>query len=228
MSKGKILFVLSSHDRLLNGKPTGWYLPEAAHPFYVLSPHYTVDFASPKGGKAPLDPSSVEQFANDEGCKQFLADPVAQKGVNNTLKLEDVKEGDYLAIFYVGGHGPVFDLARDSVSKKLIQDFWEAKKPVSAVCHGPCVFIEARDKKGDLIVKGRRVTCFTNEEEEMVKLVDAMPYLVETRLRESGAEFVKPEKPWASQVIVDGHLITGANPASAEGTGHAILKALQS
>lgn len=157
-SSKKVLFVLSSHGQFPNGHPTGWYLPEvilhskqirvvfneyfndfvqAAHPYYVLEPHFTIDFASLKGGKAPLDLSSVENFKNDQESQQFLADEKAKQGYENTKKLSDINANDYAAIVYVGGHGPCYDLPEDPTNIQLAQQFWEQGKIVSAVCHGP-------------------------------------------------------------------------------------------
>ena len=137
MSTKKVLFVLTSHGAFPDGKPTGWYLPEAAHPYYVLSPHFQVDWASPKGGKAPLDPSSVEDYKQDKECQQLLADDKARNGYENTKKLSDINVHDYLAMVYVGGHGPCFDLPQDPSNIQLAEQFWKEGKVVSAVCHGP-------------------------------------------------------------------------------------------
>ncbi|PRP82668.1 hypothetical protein PROFUN_10032 [Planoprotostelium fungivorum] len=224
---GKVLFVLTSHNTLLNGKPTGWYLPEAAHPYYVLSSQYTVEWASPAGGKAPLDPTSVEQFKEDAECQKFLKDEAAQNGVNNTKKLDSISEKDYDAIFYVGGHGPCFDLVDSSVSQKLISDFYSAGKPTAAVCHGPVVFTHVKDKDGKPLVAGKKVTCFTDEEEAQAQLTEQIPFLVEKKLRELGAVFEKADKPWGCKVCVEGNFITGQNPASAGETGKAILSQLK-
>ncbi|CAF4186833.1 unnamed protein product [Rotaria magnacalcarata] len=133
----KILFVLTSHDIFPNGHPTGWCLPEAAHPYCVLENHFTIEWASPKGGHAPLDPSSVENFKDDVECKQFLSDNKAKQGYENTKKLTDINVNDYVALVYVGGHGPCFDLSEDKTSIKLAEEFWKQGKLVSAVCHGP-------------------------------------------------------------------------------------------
>ncbi|CAF2147523.1 unnamed protein product [Rotaria magnacalcarata] len=209
----KILFVLTSHDIFPNGHPTGWCLPEAAHPYCVLENHFTIEWASPKGGHAPLDPSSVENFKDDVECKQFLSDNKAKQGYENTKKLTDINVNDYVALVYVGGHGPCFDLSEDKTSIKLAEEFWKQGKLVSAVCHGPAAL-------------GRKATSFSNEEEEQIKLTDAIPFLVETRLKELGANYEKNDKPWGAYVTVDGQLILGANPASAHDFGLAILNAL--
>ncbi|GAA5856243.1 hypothetical protein JCM8547_000836 [Rhodosporidiobolus lusitaniae] len=224
----KILFVLSSHDKMVSGKPTGWYLPEAAHPYYVLkNAGYEVDFASPKGGKAPLDPASVEGFKEDKESVDFLNGPEF-KLTETTKKLADVKAEDYAALFYCGGHGPVFDLTVDEDSHELILAFWAARKPVSAVCHGPTVLLRVFDtRNGEAFVKGKKLTCFSDEEERIAGLVDEIPFLVETQLRAAGADFQNKREPWKEEVVVDGQLITGANPASAAGVGKALIEALK-
>ncbi|CAF0809032.1 unnamed protein product [Adineta steineri] len=226
MATKKILFVLTSHDKFLNGKPTGWYLPEAAHPYYVLESHFNIEWASPKGGKAPLDPTSAEQFKDDAECIKFLSDNKAKQGYENTKKLSEINANDYVAIFYVGGHGPCFDLPEDKTNIKLAEDFWKQEKIVSAVCHGPAALVNVKDQNGKSIFSGRKATCFSNDEEEQIKLTDAIPFLVETRLKELGANYEKNSAAWGSYVTVDGQLILGANPASAHDVGLAILNAL--
>ncbi|GAA5980806.1 hypothetical protein JCM10908_003874 [Rhodotorula pacifica] len=228
MANKNILFILTSHDKLLSGKPSGWYLPEAAHPYYVLrDAGYNITFASPKGGKSPLDPNSVEQFKDDKQSQEFLNSKETQDLFNNTKKLSDVKEKDFAAIFYVGGHGPVMDLTTDENSIQLIQQFWTADKPVSAVCHAPTAFLNVYDmKNGEFFVKGKKVTCFSNAEEEQAGLVDEIPFLVESQLKGKGAHFVNNREPWGEEVVVDGKLVSGGNPASAGGVAKALLKLL--
>ncbi|CAF3851725.1 unnamed protein product [Rotaria sordida] len=220
MAQKKVLFVLTSHDKLLNGHPTGWYLPEAAHPYYALEPYFKIDWASPRGGKAPLDRSSIDKSKNDSICVQFLADEQAkQGGYEKTKKLSEVNPNDYVAVFYVGGHGPCFDLPEDEVNIKLAEAIWNQGKILSAICHGPValgtrVQVGVKDADGKSIFTGRRATSFSNEEEAQVKTTDAIPFLVETRLRELGAKFEKNSTAFGSHVTVDGQLILGANPAS--------------
>ncbi|CAF0884019.1 unnamed protein product [Rotaria sp. Silwood1] len=226
MTTKKILFVLTSHDKLLNGHPTGWYLPEAAHPYYVLEDHFTIEWASPKGGKAPLDPSSLEQFKDDVECKKFLSDNKAKQGYENTKKLNEINANDYIALIYVGGHGPCFDLAEDKTNIQLAEQFWKQGKILSAVCHGPAALVNVKDENGKSIFFGRKATSFSNEEEEQVKLTNAIPFLVETRIKQLGAHYEKNDKPWGPHVTVDGQLILGANPASAHDFGLAILNAI--
>ena len=206
MSAGKILVVFTSHTKLI-GKdhPTGYYLPEIAHPYYILkAAGYELVAASPKGGLAPLDQSSVEAFKSDADSVKFLNDKEAQAWVSNTHKLSTFagRSSEFAGIFYPGGHGPCFDLPVDEDSKALIRDFYEAGKPTAAVCHAPAVFTDVKLSDGSYLVNGKRVTSFTNAEEEQAQLTDAIPWLVETRLEERGATFEKAD-PWQEKVIVD-------------------------
>lgn len=223
----KILFVLTSHNKLGNlDKPTGWYLPELAHPYHVLRNKAEITVASPAGGEAPLDPSSVEA-AKDDVSVNFLNND--QQVWKNTQKLDSFvgKAKDFDAIFYVGGHGPMFDLVDNPTSQQLIREFWEADKVVAAVCHAPAVLYGVKLSDGSLLVAGKEVTAFTNAEEEQVGLTDALPFLPENALQKaSGGKFVKAAEPWGAKVAVVGKLITGQNPASATGVGEAIAKAL--
>lgn len=225
----KILFVLTSADKFLNGKPTGWYLPEMAHPYYeCINSGYTVDVASPNGGKAPLDPSSVESFKSDPQCTQFLNDSKAQNLVNSTMPLYEIQHTGYEAIFYVGGHGPCFDLYKDINSIELLQKFIQAGKPVSAVCHGPIVFTQlVNPDDGSYFVKGKAITCFTDVEEEQAGLTKAIPFLVESKLKELGANFENAKEPWGEHVVRDGQMITGQNPASAGKTARVLIQAIE-
>lgn len=234
MSK-KILVVFTSHTQLIGSDhPTGYYLPEIAHPYYLLkNAGYTLVAASPKGGKAPLDQSSVEAFKNDDDSVKFLNDSEAQSFVSNTKPLSEFSADsvkDFDAIFYPGGHGPCFDLPVDKTSQELIKTFYEAGKPTSAVCHAPAVFTDVKLSDGKYLVDGKKVTSFTNEEEEQAGLTKAIPWLVEDRLKERGATFEKTQA-WGEKVIVDKSgrkiLISGQNPASAAGVGKEILAALK-
>ncbi|GAA5910433.1 type 1 glutamine amidotransferase domain-containing protein [Sporobolomyces salmoneus] len=228
----KVLFVLSSHDQMLSGKPTGWYLPEAAHPYYqVTKAGYEVVFASPKGGKAPLDPSSVEAFKEDAEAQEFLKDSSIMKQIESTVKLDEVDASEYVAYFAVGGHGPVFDLTDNATNQKLILDFYNSKKVTSSVCHGPTVFLNIKESNGERFVKGKKVTCFSDEEEEMAGLTKEIPFLVEKELRAAGADFQLSRQPWGEEVVTDEKdgkiLITGGNPASASALGAAVVKAIK-
>jgi putative intracellular protease/amidase len=211
----------------LTGAATGWYLPEAAHPYYILAPHATIDFAAPKGPNPPLDQSSVEAFSKDEGSVKFLKDETVQSKLASAKKLSEVNVKDYDAIFYVGGHGPVLDLASDPVNAKLASDFWQAGKIVSAVCHGPAALVQAVDASGQPIFKGRRAAGLSNEEENIVGKVKDVPFLLQDKIISLGGKYESTE-PWGVKVVVDGKLITGQNPASAAEVGEAILKALSS
>lgn len=230
----KVLIVLTSQNEIPSlKKPTGWYLPEFAHPHEVLHTKTELTIASPKGGEAPLDPASVEMFKADATSTTFLNE---QKALwTNTHKLSDIlpRAGEFDALFYVGGHGPMFDLTEDPTSLALIQTFASAKKPVAAVCHGPCVFLNATTPSGTPLISGAEVTGFSNEEEDQAQLSAAMPFMLETELdRVSGGHYVKAAEPWGLKVVesktagIGGPLITGQNPASATAVGEAILKAL--
>ncbi|KAG6006959.1 hypothetical protein E4U21_006578 [Claviceps maximensis] len=224
----RVLVVLTSADKIVKlDKPTGWYLPELAHPYDVLAPKTEIVVASPKGGVAPLDPSSVEMFKSDASSTDFLQN---KKHVwEKTLPLKDFLgrgASEFDALFYPGGHGPMFDLVSDAHSVQLIEEFYKAGKPVAAVCHGPIVFRDVTVGEGVPLVRGRNVTGFTNVEEDQVQLSDAMPFLLEDELKRKGAVFQAADEPWGEKVVVDGLLITGQNPASAKGVGEAILKAI--
>lgn len=226
----KILIVLTSHNQLGDsGKPTGWYLPELAHPYDVfVAAGAELTFASPKGGIAPLDPSSVEAFKEDASSQAFLK---AHKNLWETTRpLADfppakaVEEFD--AIFYPGGHGPMFDLATDAASQKLVAAFAEKGKPVAAVCHGPAAFVNVKLSNGKHLLEGREVTGFSNVEEDQVQLSKLMPFMLEDAIKAAGAKFVKAAEPWGEKTVVDGNVITGQNPASAHKIGQDLLKAL--
>ncbi|KAL9087759.1 MAG: hypothetical protein Q9165_006526 [Trypethelium subeluteriae] len=223
----KVLFVLTSHNKLGNlDKPTGWYLPELAHPYHVLEPKTEIIVASPKGGEAPLDPASVEMFKDDVSVN-FLN--TKQSVWKNTQRLDEFvgKAKEYDAIFYVGGHGPMFDLVDNSTSQQLIREFWEAGKVVSAVCHAPAVFVNVKLSDGSGLLQGKTVTGFSTAEETQVGLMEAVPFLPEDGLNKaSGGKYVKAAEPWGEKVVVDGKLISGQNPASATGVGEAIAKAI--
>ncbi|KGQ03419.1 putative chaperone protein HSP31 [Beauveria bassiana D1-5] len=220
----KILVILTSADKIVKlDKPTGWYLPELAHPYDVLAPKAELVLASPKGGVAPLDPSSVEAFKNDESSKKFLDKKLWEK----TAPLKDFvgRSSEFAALFYPGGHGPMYDLVDDKDSIALIEEFYKAGKPVAAVCHGPIVLANVKIN-GKPLVEGRSVTGFTNEEESQAGLAEAMPFLLEDRLKAVGAKWTQADKPWGEKVVVDGQIITGQNPASAHAIGVAISKAI--
>ena len=224
----KVLFVLTSHDELGNtGKKTGFWVEEFAAPYYtLLDAGVAVTLASPKGGQPPVDPKSAEPDAQTEATKRFDRDQVTQQRLANTLPLAQVRADDYDAIFYPGGHGPLWDLSVDPHSIALIEAFYKQQKPVAAVCHGPAVLAPARSPAGEPLVKGKQVTGFTNTEEAAVQLTHIVPFLVEDRLKELGADFSKAAD-WQPYVVRDGLLITGQNPASSEPAAEELLRVLQ-
>jgi putative intracellular protease/amidase len=224
----KILMVLTSHDQLGNtGKKTGFWLEEFAAPYYAFKDAGAqLTLASPKGGQPPLDPKSDEPDAQTDATERFRKDSAAQSALASTVLLSSVKAGDYDAIFYPGGHGPLWDLAEDKHSVALIEAFYNAGKPVAAVCHAPGVLRHARSADGQPLVKGKQVTGFTNSEEDAVQLTDVVPFLVEDELKAKGGIFSKGPD-WASHVLTDGLLLTGQNPASSQATAEALLAKLK-
>ncbi|KAF5344343.1 hypothetical protein D9758_013262 [Tetrapyrgos nigripes] len=221
-----VLFVFTSANKNLKDGPTGWYLPEAAHPYYVLKDSASIEFAAPQGPNPPIDPTSVKMFAEDKESTQFLNDETVKSKLANAKKLSDVKSEDYDAVFYVGGHGPVIDLAVDPINIKLATQFYQSGKTTAAVCHGPAALVNVLDKDGKSIFAGKKATGFSNVEEEQVGAVDTIPFLLEDKIKAVGT-YEKAKEPWGPYVIVDGNLITGQNPASAAGVGKAILEALK-
>ncbi|KIK59507.1 hypothetical protein GYMLUDRAFT_44478 [Collybiopsis luxurians FD-317 M1] len=220
-----VLFVFTSANKNLKGGQTGWYLPEAAHPYYTLAPHVDIDFAAPKGPNPPVDEGSVKNFTDKESV-DFLKDETVQTKFASAKKLSEVDYKAYDAVFYVGGHGPVLDLATDPVNIKLVSDFYNAGKITSAVCHGPAALVGATTADGKSIFAGKEATGFSNLEEETVDAVETIPFLLEDRIKSLGGKYVKADS-WKPKVVIDGHLITGQNPASAKPLGEALLKALQ-
>ncbi|KAG1753978.1 class I glutamine amidotransferase-like protein [Suillus paluster] len=221
----RILFVFTSANRTLTGASTGWYLPEAAHPYYVLVPHFAIDFASPEGPNPPVDEYSVQTFPDD--IPKFLEDPEVQKKLSTAKKLSEVKPDDYDAVFYVGGHGPVLDLAVDPTNIHLGSAFYRAGKVVAAVCHGPAALVGVTDNSGKSIFAGKPFTGFSNDEEEQIGKVKDLPFLLEDKISSLGGKYEKAAEPWGAKVVVTGNLITGQNPASAYPVGEAMLQALQ-
>ena len=223
----KILMVLTSHDKLGNtGEKTGFWLEEFASPYYVFKDAGAeVTLASPLGGQPPLDPKSDAPDFQTEATHRFKADSAAQKVLSSTLKLSDISAADFDAVFYPGGHGPLWDLAEDPASIALIEAMLKANKPVAAVCHAPGVLRHPKAANGTSVVKGKTVTGFTNTEEAAVGLTDVVPFLVEEMLRQNGANYSKLED-WQPHVVTDGLLITGQNPASSEPVAKALLEKL--
>jgi len=223
----KILMVLTSHDQLGDtGQQTGFWLEEFAAPYYVFKgAGAQITLASPKGGQPPLDPKSSDPLAQTAATLRFDADLEARAALANTLTLDDVRAENYDALFYPGGHGPLWDLAVDPRSAALIERFQALGKPVGAVCHAPAVLRNVRGADGEPLVKGKRVTGFSNSEEAAVGLGDVVPFLVEDMLKANGGQY-SCAADWRSHVAVDGLLVTGQNPASSEASAEALLKLL--
>ncbi|WP_303310976.1 type 1 glutamine amidotransferase domain-containing protein [Hymenobacter sp. BT730] len=222
-----ILMVLTSHDQLGNtGHKTGFWLEEFAAPYYVFKDAgATLTLASPAGGQPPLDPKSDDPSAQTEATERFKKDPEAQKALANTVKLVSVSAADFDAVFYPGGHGPLWDLAEDKKSIELIETMYAADKPVAAVCHAPGVLRHVKAADGSSIVKGKSVTGFTNTEEEAVQLTNVVPFLVEDMLKQNGGNYSKGAD-WQPYIVTAGNLITGQNPASSEPAAKELLKQL--
>jgi len=224
----KVLFVLTSHSELGNtGKKTGFWVEEFAAPYYVMADEgVEITIASPKGGQPPIDPKSEAPDAQTEATKRYYSDDTVKEKVAHTKKLAEVNAADFDAVFYPGGHGPMWDLYDDKDSIALIQNFWTAGKPVAAVCHAPSALLNVKDRNGDPLVKGKKVTGFTNTEEEGVQLTDVVPYLLEDELKARGGQY-SSGSDWSSHVVKDGMLITGQNPASSEEAAKALLEQLE-
>ena len=223
----KILMVLTSHDQLGNtGRKTGFWLEEFAAPYYVLSDAGAeITLASPAGGQPPLDPKSTEADFLTDATRRFDADAQAQAALANTLKLSGIKADEYDALFYPGGHGPLWDLAEDRHSIALIESMYVSGKPVAAVCHAPGVLKGATLADGSALVKGKSLTGFSNSEEAAVQLTDVVPFLLEDLLQEKGASYSSADD-WQPWTVTDGNLITGQNPASSEQVAQALLEKL--
>ncbi|MDO6391199.1 type 1 glutamine amidotransferase domain-containing protein [Pontibacter sp. BT731] len=224
----KVLFVLTSHDQLGDtGKKTGFWIEEFAAPYYTLADAgVEVDLASPKGGQPPIDPKSTEKDAQTEATRRFYEDEDLQHTLSRTKKLTEVKADNYDAVFFPGGHGPLWDLSSDKDSIRLIEEFARQQKPVAAVCHGPAALMQAKGPNGEPLVKGKKVAGFTNTEEEAVQLTEVVPFLVEDRYQELGGIYSKADD-WQPYVVTDGLLITVQNPASSEPAAEALLKMLK-
>lgn len=224
----KILFVLTSHSDLGGtGKKTGFWVEEFATPYYVLADAGAeITIASPKGGQPPVDPSSEVLDAQTPSTERFYKDNEVIDKVANSLQLSSVMHEDYDAVFYPGGHGPLWDLATDKDSITLIESFYNHQKPVAFVCHAPAALVNTKAKNGEPLVKGKAVTGFSNTEEEAVQLTKVVPFLLEDELKKHGAHYSKGAD-WSSYVKEDGLLITGQNPASSEAVAELLLKVLE-
>ena len=213
----KILMVLTSHAELGNtGKKTGFWIEEFAAPYYVFKDAgLEITLASPNGGQPPIDPSSELADFVTESTKRFDNDDEVQQQLANTHTLSSIKQDDYDAVFYPGGHGPLWDLSKSTDSIKLIESFLQADKAVATVCHATAVLLDVKDSSGEFVVKGKAVSGFTNSEEDAVQLTDIVPFLLEDELIKRGADYQKTAD-WHAFAVQDGLLISGQNPASSE------------
>ena len=220
--------ILTSHSELGNtGKKTGFWIEEFAAPYYVfIDAGASITIASPKGGQPPIDPSSDTPENQTPAVIRFKADNNLQKILSETNVLSTIEGDEYDGIFYPGGHGPLWDLTNDVDSINLIEHFWNSKKPIAAVCHAPSVLLNVKDEEGTYLVKGKKITGFTNTEEAAVGLTEVVPFLLENELKNKGGIYSKKED-WASYVVKDGKLITGQNPASSEDAAKELLRALK-
>ena len=220
-----VLIVLTSHDQLGNtGRKTGFWLEELAAPYYAFKEAgATITLASPKGGNPPLDPKSNEPMFQTELTRRFEADAEATAQLASTVRLDSVSQADFDTVFYPGGHGPLWDLAEDRHSIALIESFLVANKPVALVCHAPGVLRHVKTPDGKPLVAGKKVTGFTNSEEQAVGLTEIVPFLVEDELIAKGGLYSKGDD-WSSYVVIDGLLITGQNPTSSAATAELLLK----
>lgn len=221
----KVLMVLTSHDTLGNtGRKTGFWLEELAAPYYTFKDAgVEVVLASPKGGQPPLDPKSNEVAFQTDLTRRFELDAAATQQLANTVRLDSISHADFDAVFYPGGHGPLWDLAEDRHSIALIESFIAANKPVALVCHAPGVLRHVKAASGRALVDGKKVTGFTNTEEEGVGLTDVVPFLVEDMLIANGGVYSKGPD-WGSYVVTDGLLITGQNPASSSAAAAQLMQ----
>jgi putative intracellular protease/amidase len=224
----KVLMVITSHDQLGNtGRKTGFWLEELAAPYYVFKDAgVEVTLASPKGGRPPLDPKSNEANFRTDLTLRFEKDAVAQAQLDKTVRLDSVRQEDFDTVFYPGGHGPMWDLAEDKHSAKLIESFLAAGKTIAVVCHSTGALRHVRTPDGKPLVQGREVTGFTDGEEEEVGLTKVVPFLVEDEMLKLGATFSK-KKNWAVHVVSDGLLITGQNPSSSGPAAKALMAAVK-
>ena len=224
----KILMVLTSHDQLGDtGKKTGFWLEEFAAPYYIFKDAGAeITLASPKGGQPPLDPKSDEPDAQTDATRRFRADAEATAALGSTRVLADIANDDFDAVFYPGGHGPLWDLANDENSIRLIESHYAAGKPIAFVCHAPGVLSKTCAADGAPLVQGKQVTGFTNSEEDAAGLTNVVPFLVEDMLIANGADYSKVAD-WASHVVTDGNLVTGQNPASSEAAAKTLLSVLK-
>jgi putative intracellular protease/amidase len=221
----KILIVLTSHSQLGDtGRKTGFWVEEFAAPYYELADAGAeITLASPQGGQPPIDPSSELPGAQTQFTRRFDQDQPLKQKLAHTLKLSDVQAADFDAVFYPGGHGPLWDLVRDTNSIALLEAFQQQGKPMALVCHAPCALLHVKVANGDLLLKGRNVTGFSDTEEVAVKLAKVVPFLLEDELKKAGGHYTKGPD-WGVHLQTDGLLITGQNPASSAAAAKALLK----
>ena len=224
----KVLVVLTSHDQLGNtGRKTGFWLEELAAPYYVFrQAEADITLASPKGGQPPLDPKSNQPEFQTDNTRRFEKDAAAMRALANTVRLSEINYKDFDAVFFPGGHGPLWDLTNDPNAHALIENMLAASKPVALVCHAPGILTKVKAPNGDPIAKGRTVTGFTNSEEADVHLVEVVPYLLEDELKKQGATF-SMKANWAVFAVQDGLLVTGQNPPSSNATARKLLDLLK-
>ena len=223
-----VLMVLTSHDTLGNtGLKTGFWLEELAAPYYVFKDNaINITLASPKGGQPPLDPKSNEPDFQTQATQRFCEDQQAQQLLANTARLDTLRAEDFDAVFYPGGHGPLWDLAEDKHSISLIENIYKAGKPLGLVCHAPGVLRHTKNVDGDFLIKDKKVTGFSNTEEDAVQLTEVVPFLVEDMIRANHGHFSKG-KDWESHTVIDGNLVTGQNPASSKAAAEAVINLLK-
>ena len=229
----KLLIVLTSHSQLgetqlgnAEGK-TGFWIEEFAAPYYQFqNAGYEITLASPAGGQPPIDPKSDSPDNQTPATVKYKNDTQLLELMAATTKLSDINADNFDAVFYPGGHGPLWDLTTDKHSIALLENFWDSKKPIATVCHAPAVLLHVKDENGNFLIKDKRVTGFSNTEEEAVQLTDVVPFLLEDELKKKGAIYSK-EEDWSSNVITDGLLITGQNPASSEDVAKALIELLK-
>jgi len=224
----KVLIILTSHAKLGNtGKKTGFWLEEFAAPFYVLhDAGAEITLASPAGGQPPLDPMSDVPAAETKATQRFKDDVTAQRALANTTKLAEIDVDEFDAVFYPGGHGPLWDLAENEASQHIIETFMAEDRPLAAVCHAPAIFKHTKGPDEKSVISGRRVTGFSNTEETAVGLTQVVPFLIEDMLKANGGIYEKGPD-WESYVVVDGNLVTGQNPASSAAAAISLIKVTQ-
>ncbi|ASC74011.1 Peptidase C56, PfpI [Halomicronema hongdechloris C2206] len=222
-----ILMVLTSHSAMGDsGKLTGLWLEEFVSPYYsFLDNGAAITLASPAGGHPPIDPRSTEPDSQTDATRRFQQDAAAQAKLAHTSPLPAISADDFDALFFPGGHGPMWDLASSEAVARLVEAFWNQGKVIGAVCHGPAALVQAKDSQGNSILNGRSLTAFTNAEEAAVQLDHLVPFALESRLVDLGGRFSQAE-PFQPHVVTDGNLITGQNPPSSEQTAEAVLAAL--